>query len=495
MKKIYILLPFLLWLAGPLTAQEEQENIVKLTLKEAINLAQYQSVDATVALNELKTAYWQYRTHRADQLPEVIFTGTLPSFSKQYSKYQNPDGSYSYVQNNSLGLTGEVSIDQNIALTGGKISLKSSLDFSRQLGTGAFSQFLSIPVGLSLTQPIFGVNDQKWKRRIEPVRYQEAKAAYIESVEELTITTITYFFNLLLARENLATSRQNLENANKLYEIAIAKRKIGHISESELMQLKLSALQAQAKLTEAQSSLNANMFQLRAFLGLSEQDVIDPVVPDEVPAMKMLYPQVLNKALENNSFAKNILRRQLEADYDVAIAKGNQRNINLFANVGYTGKDFTMNKAYNPLKDYEMVEVGVSIPILDWGKRKGKVKVARSNREVVLSRIRQEQMNFNQNIFLLVENFNNQAAQLEIAREADQIAVKRYKTSIETFMIGKINILDLNDAQQSKDEALQKHIEELYLYWKYYYNIRSLTLYDFANDRTLDADFEEIIRH
>lgn len=69
------------------------------------------------------------------------------------------------------------------------------------------------------------MNNQKWKRRIEPVRYQEAKAAYIESVEEVTISTIAYFFNLLLAKENLFTSEQNLENANKLYEIAIAKRR------------------------------------------------------------------------------------------------------------------------------------------------------------------------------------------------------------------------------------------------------------------------------
>ena len=109
------------------------------------------------------------------------------------------------------------------------------------------------------------------------------------------------------------------------------------------------------------------------------------------------------------------MRRQLEADYDVATAKGNRRSINLFASVGYTGKDMSMRGAYNPLKDNQIVEVGLSIPILDWGKRKGKVKVAESNRDVVLSKIRQEQMDFNQDIFLLVENFNNQAAQLEIA--------------------------------------------------------------------------------
>ena len=129
-----------------------------------------QSVDAAVALNELKTAYWEYRTHVADQLPEINFKGTLPAYSKQYTKYQQSDGSYTFVQNNSLGLNGEISIDQNIALTGGKISLNSSLDFNRQLGKGAFNEYMSVPIGLTLTQPIFGVNDQKWKRRIEPVR-------------------------------------------------------------------------------------------------------------------------------------------------------------------------------------------------------------------------------------------------------------------------------------------------------------------------------------
>ena len=104
-------------------------------------------------------------------------------------------------------------------------------------------------------------------------------------------------------------------------------------------------------------------------------------------------------------------------------------------------------------------------------------------------------MNFSQDIFLLVENFNNQAGQLSIASQASAIAQKRYKTAIETFMIGKINILDLNDAQKSKDEAVQKEIEELYLYWNYYYNIRSITLFDFLSKSTLDAEFEKIVRN
>lgn len=110
-----------------------------------------------------------------------------------------------------------------------------------------------------------GVNIQKWNRKIQPVRYQEAKAHYIERVEGVTLSAISGFFNLLLAQENLKIAQQNLENAIKLHEIALAKRKIGQISESELMQLNLSALQAKGKVTEAQSVRNARMFQLRSF--------------------------------------------------------------------------------------------------------------------------------------------------------------------------------------------------------------------------------------
>ena len=489
MRKLYLSFAFI-----SLIFSASHAETITLTLKEAITLAQLQSVDATVARNELKTAYWEYRTHQADQLPEINFTGTIPSYNNRYSRYQQSDGSYTYIRNNWLGMNGQISVDQNIALTGGRISLNTSLDFSRQLGDGAFNEYMSVPIGITLVQPIFGVNTQKWRRRIEPVRYREAKASYIESVEEVTLAAISYFFSLLQAKENLEISNQNLENANKLYDIAVAKRKIGHISENELMQLELSALQAKGFLTEAQSNLNARMFQLRSFLGLSEQDNIDLVIPKLAPSFRMEYGEILEKAQENNSFAQNIMRRQLEADYAVASAKGNQRNINLFASVGYTGKDITVDKAYNNLRGNQVVEVGINVPLLDWGKRRGKVKVAESNREVILSRTKQDQMNFNQNIFLLVENFNNQAGQLDIAGQADKIAEKRYNTSIETFMIGKISILDLNDAQRSKDEAKLKYIQELYKYWNFFYNIRSVTLYDFIANSNLDADFEEIIK-
>jgi outer membrane protein TolC len=103
-------------------------------------------------------------------------------------------------------------------------------------------------------------------------------------------------------------------------------------------------------------------------------------------------------------------------------------------------------------------------------------------------------MNFNQNLFILVEQFNNQQQQLRLADKADQIAQRRYDTNVETFLIGKISTLDLNDSQSKKDEARQKHISEMFYYWYYYYQVRSLTLWDFYQGTNIDADFEKIVR-
>ena len=473
------------------TAQTARRSI---TLDEAILLARVQSVDAAVALNELKTAYWEYRTFQANLLPEISFTATLPSYNKKYNSYQQDNGAYTYVRNDYMNLSGSISIDQSIWLTGGTLSLTTSLDYLSQLSGNKSRQFMSVPVALTLNQPIFSVNNVKWNRRIEPVRYEEAKAAFLSATENVTLNTINHFFNLLLARERVNISSQNLENARKLYEVAKVKRRMGKISENDLLQLQLNMLNAESALTDNESSLKNAMFTLRSFLALEGQEELDPVLPDSIPGGLLNYQDVLEKALANNSFARNIRRRQLEADYEVAKARGNLREITLFAQVGYTGTDHSFRSSYQHLKDNQVVEVGIRIPLLDWGKRRGQVRVAESNRQVTESKLRQETMDFNQNLFILTEQFNNQKRQLKIAGEADRIARKRYHTNVETFMVGQISTLDLNDAQVSKDEARQKHINELFYYWYYYYQLRSLTLWDFDRNTGIDADFEEIIR-
>ena len=468
-------------------------NIMQLTLEETILLARTQSLDAAVALDELRSAYWEYRIYRAGLLPEVNFSATAPSYSKSYNSYQNSDGTYTFVRNNYMQMNGRLSVNQSIWLTGGTLSLNSSLDYLKTLSGDRQRRYMSTPIALTLNQPIFGVNNAKWNRRIEPIRYAEAKANFLTATEQVTMSAINYFFNLLLAKENVSIARQNLSNAEKLYEVALSKHRMGIISDNDLLQLRLNTLNARSSLTNNESNLKSAMFSLRSFLTIDEKMEIIPMQPDTLAPIDLIYDEVLQKAMENNSISKNLERRRLQADYNVAGARGNLRQINLTAQVGLSGVDRDIEPAYDRLNDNQYVQVGLQIPLLDWGKRRGRLRMAESNREITISRIEQEMRNFKQNLFILVEQFNNQRTQLEIAQEADTIARRRYKSNVETFMIGKISTLDLNDAQVSKDQARRNHISELMYYWYYYYKIRSITLWDWEHNTNIDADFEKIV--
>ncbi len=465
-----------------------------LTLDEAILTARIHSVNAAVALDELRTAYWEWRTYRADRLPEIDFTATAPSYANRYSSYMDGDGEYSFVRNRYLDAQARVSVIQNITLTGGQLSLSSSLDLLHQYGGDGGNRFMTIPVALTLTQPILGVNTMRWNSRIEPVKFAEAKAAFLSATEDVALATVNYFFTLIMSRENLSIAEQNLANAEKLYAVAVEKRAMGQISENDLLQMELNLLDARSTQTDAVSTLRSDMFTLRSFLNIDSDVDIIPVVPETVPQASIDYSDALDRALANNRFARNIRRRQLEADYEVAKARGDLRQINLFAQVGYTGTDTDFNDAYSRLRGNQLVEIGFSIPLVDWGKRRGKVKVAESNRRVTESRLRQETMDFNQELFVLVERFGNQQQQLAIARRSNEIARKRYATNVETFMIGKISTLDLNDSQSKKDTSRRQYVNELYKYWNYWYQLRSLTLYDYEHHTDINADIDRICR-
>jgi len=465
-----------------------------LTLAQAVSMARARSVDAAVAANELRSAYWEYRSYRADLLPEVTLSATLPGYNRRYSSYQLEDGSYTFLRDNNLMVNGALTVTQRIWATGGTVSVTSSLDLVRQLDDGGASRYMSVPVAVRLSQPVFGVNDVRWNRRIEPVRYREARARYISATEQVAMRAVQYYFDLLSARERRASAAQNVENAERLYETARVRRSMGYISENDLMQIELNLLNSRSALTESESSVSSCMFALRSFLDMPDDAEIVPVTPGEVDAPEVNYGEALARALDNNAISMSIRRRQLEADYDVAKASGDLRQVNLFVQLGYTGTDHTPGGAYGNLRSNQVVEVGVSLPLLDWGKRRGRVNVARSRRDLVADQLRKEQADFRQDLFVLVERFNNQRSQLALARRADEIAGRRYESSVETFLVGKISALDLNDSQENKDSARSKLLSEMFYYWYYFYQLRSVTLWDFSGEMPFDTDLETVLR-
>lgn len=352
------------------------------------------------------------------------------------------------------------------------------------------TDYMSVPVSISLNQPLITSNPLKWSMRIEPERYKQAQQQYSVNQEAIAIRTINYYFDLLLAMENIRMSKQNLQNADKLYEVAQSKKKIGLISNHDLLQLKLNKLNASSSLIRAEQEFEQNMFSFRNYLGFNDRVVLVPEIPRECPVVKVTLAQAIELASVNNPFARDILCRRLEAQQQIATAKSNRGfRADLFASIGYTGNGTRFRHAYQDLRSREMVSLGISIPILDWGKGRGKLELARSQQEIMETQLKQETLNFEQNIMTIVRQYQEQSRLTDIARLADTVSQERYKTAFETFLMGKISVLDINSAQTERDNAKRNYISQLYSSWLYFYTLRQITLYDFERKENIINEF------
>ena len=162
----------------------------------------------------------------------------------------------------------------------------------------------------------------------------------------------------------------------------------------------------------------------------------------------------------------------------------------IYVRLGLAQTADELPESFRNLNDEQSVSVSVSIPILDWGRARGRVKIAQNNLELTQMRIEQNEVNFEKTVSRAVTQFNLQERQVEIAHRTMQTAQHRYEVARHLYVSGNSTILDLNTAITSKDSAYRGYVSALSRYWQLYYTIRSLTAYDFMNNELIEQQVE-----
>ena len=474
-----------------------QQTNLRLTLEDVIRLAKEQSPSAIMARHRFRGSYWEYRTHVAKFRPSLTLQSVLPELTRSIDKITLPDGSDDFVERSLMNSSVEVSLVQNIAPTGGSIFMRSGLERIDNFKADENPvSYLSTPVSIGFRQPIKAHNSFRWERKIEPLKYEEARKDYIDAMENVSLRAVNYFFNLILAQVNLKIGQINYASNDTLFKIARGRYNIGTIAENELLQMELAFLNAGTDLNEAKVELEINKFQLRSFLGFNETVNIELIIPSEIPSFEVDVRKALDEAKKNSPEIISLQRQLLEADQSVAQAKAEKGlTADLFASYGLTQKDFTIPDAYQNFQDQQRVQIGLEIPIVDWGLGKGRYRMAQSNQEVVRTTVQQSEIDFEQQVMLQILQFNLQDDQVRIAAKADTIAQNRYNVTKQRFLIGNVDVTDLNIALTEKDAATRSYLSRLHNYWTYYYTIRRLTLYDFEKNMVLTENFDELIEY
>ena len=486
MKKIILLTA--LFLAGKTSAQEET---MSLTLGQAIEIAQQNSPEAEMARHTYRAAYWNYRFYKANYLPSVTLSSS-PYFNRQISKITQGDGTDLFVKQNQLGVDLQLNINQNIWFTGGNLFVQTNAQRMDEL-ENKVTAYSTQPIVIGYQQALFGYNSLKWDRRIEPVRFREARKAYNEALELVASQASNHFFSLATAQSNLDIAMSNFASADTLYRYAQGRYNIGTITESDMLQLEINKLSEETNMLNARFEVENQMQILRSFLGIKEEVTLKVVPEKEVPKFEIPLVDALKMAFENSPEPEYFERQKLQSQSNLASARANAGlKADLYVKFGLSQTGEKLKDAYRDPMNQQYASIGISLPILDWGRGKGRIRIAKSNVDLINTQAEQGMKDFELNVARMVRQFNLQSQYVEIAAKTTQTADRRYEVAKRLYILGKSTILDLNAATTEKDAAQRSYISALQSYWSLYYGLRSMTGYDFEKNQKIEENYPEI---
>lgn len=489
MRKIVIYTSLLLLQVTSVAAQ-------KLTLAGAIKIAQENSLDAKSARFSFLASYWTYRSFRAELLPSVNLSGGLMNYNRSLVEARNyDDGRLSYVSNNTLSNSLTLAVDQQIAATGGTVSLMSYLHRLDQFSYDE-KTFNSQPLRVSYTQPLRAFNSLKWQKKTAPLEFEIAQKRYATAMQDIAIRVTTLFFNVLYAQSNYQHSKATLADRETLYAMAQKRLELCTTNKSEVLQMELSVLNARVSEGNDRITLDDAKYNLFSYLRVSDYETSELVPPYHVPDLIVGFDDVLQKAIANSSHTKEQRLEMLSAERTLAQAKASKGlQVTLNGELGFMQTADNFAGAYRKLLDNEIVGLTLRLPIFDWGVSKGRVRMAQAQLEVVRTQQEQAHEDYLQDLRKKVLQFNAQPAQCRNALRAQEIAEERYDIMRRRYESGTVSVTDLNTALQEMTNAKSQYISQLNTFWTDYYSLQKSTLFDWAANRDITVDIEKAINN
>lgn len=479
---------------------KSQDKIEELTMRQSIglqyvlSLAGKHSLDAFKSKRKYGVNYWQFKSFQSSLLPKISFETRPLTFNRSLVKrYDSEVNIDVFRQQQSLSSYANVSMTQNIRATGTSLFINSNFDRIINSGLSDVKSYSATPIRIGLIQPLMAYNRFKWEKETEPLEYQIAKQEFIHEQQAINIKTIDYFFSWALAYKRVEIAEEKKLSTARLLKIGKKRYDLGAIERDDLLNLELDVYNANTNQTQNLQSLQKAETALRLFLRDQIPGDIQPELPELISDLQINIEKAKALAQANNPDILDLKLRKIEASRDLdKTIKDNRFDLSVTASYGLNQQGNTLIDAYGNLLDQQMVSVNFSLPILDWGERKGKIKTAQMNKDVIDIELQQDADKLDQDIAQKVIDFNLQKELVQGTLKTSEIAKESYNITEKRFLSGKIDLLNLTSSRKVWQQATEQYIQSLFNYWRLYYEVQQLTLYNFIKDKPIVEDFDAI---
>jgi outer membrane protein TolC len=466
---------------------DPSSGAVNITLPEAIEMAKKQSPVAKSVSSFGQSNYWKFRAAKAARYPQLSANGDIPGLDRSIRIIYLPDGTQKFVPVSQATSSAMLTLNQNITATGGNLFIGTGVSRIDYLGGTASNAWRTVPLQITLNQPLLKFNDQKWSWKQDQMVYSAGTRAMLEQMEDLSVEVAQRFFDYYAALNDLRNAESNASINDTIFKISEGRFNLGKIAENDLLQSELTLINARSSVEQARIRLNNNENILKNLLGFPVSRKLDLYLPAEIPPITDIsVEKALEEARSNRSDFINFDLQEVAARMNVKQAEAAQRfssDLTISYGLNQTATEFSA--AYKHPLDQRYLTMRFNVPLVSWGKNHADYMAAKAGLEGVLANIGYRRSMFDQDVIAKVYEYKQLQSGLLISAKADTIARKRYEVTKNRYLIGKIDMTNLIIAQNEKDLARSNYIVNLQKFWVAYYQLRRLTLYDFVNNRKI----------
>ncbi len=457
-----------------------------VNLDEVLSSVIDDSYAVTNAKNQLEIADANYEFFKSQLKPNVSLRASIPNYSKTSTPVIQPDGTISFTSIEQANSSLSLFATQVLTSTGGTLFLNSDIQRFDDLSQDG-KQYNGNPIRLGINQPLFGFNPWKYQKNIQSLAKEESLLDYNIRIEESLGLATDYYFNILIAKQNLEIAKTNELVNEKLLAITEERLILGKVSKDEKLQLEIELNNAKLSVSQAGFEVDQSIAILYTFLGEDiPSDGTQFIVPEILDNKILNIESLLNESKTNRPEVLAYQREKSQVEMDLAEAKGNFGiQADLQASIGLARGAEQFKEVYTDPFNEQQFNISLLVPIVDWGRRKSAMKQIHLRENNIEATYEQQFLELENSIRQRAYLFTRLQSEIILLKEIMDKADERFSISNERYVLGNIDITNLTLAQREKDQTKRNYINALKSYWVTYYELRALSGYDILNNQEI----------
>ena len=463
-----------------------------LSLEESIELAKEKSYTMRNLKEELKIAEYNLKSAISSLKTHIDFNLTMPEFNQTVRTWDDTTG-VSFYSIKRMDYGGMVTINQPL-ITNGNIYWETGLnsydDFYNQDRSATFN------TRLRLRQPIdalYGYNAIRSSLRSARLDHERTNKSLRREELNLEYRVSSSYYNLLSQQRSTEIAKLDYERQTEANEIAQNKYASGLIREVDALQMEVDLAESQNSYEMSLINLESALNSFKELLGIELSDSI--ILKDELEYTIVIVDadKAVEYALKNRTELRerDIAIEQQDMSIRQRKAEGMVRGY-FDAYVQKTGTSMgdmstatyahTLQHSFNDFANRPInygVGVTLSVPLLDWGENKARVRAAEARqrqnhiaKEELERSIETETRNS-------VAQLNNNLKRLQLLEKNVVIAEKSFSITLQRFTDGDIDSQTLALERNRLNSAYRNHLSAYIAYQLSLADIKRKTLYDF----------------